>query len=829
MKKWKRGAAALLITTMALGMTACGGKDAGSSTGENASSNVAARSKEYVYSQQLINVGADSQLNFDSIMAMRLIDGRIYIAGQNYSASSTVVLENFNTDGSDLKVVSVPMSDDEGYNYMAFDENGDLYAIHTQYSDSGYYEGDEGDMYATEDVAIAENEDGPSAELVTGTDDDTSADSAETENPDATADVNDDPEAKKVSSEDTADTTDIASSSDVREAVKISSSTGEIIATTPLGEDSSDPDEYYVQGAAYSSQYGYVIADNERIDLFSKDDLSLAKQVDLDDSTSYVDTVLCDNEGNIYVTAWGSSGTELYPVSVEENKFSDPITMPDSAYNCYPGNRFTFYYSGDDGVYGFDVTSGQSTKLMDFIDSDTNISWPSAFAEVSDSSFILSYSDGSDAYLGLYTKVDPKDVQDRQVLTLGLQYLDYNVRKQVVAFNQENSDYRISIVDYSKYNTEDAYQQDDNPALKQLNNDIVSGNIPDILILDSDMPTESYMAKGLFKDLDSYMSNDSEIAGKEYLTNVFDAFRYKGKLYSIVPSFHIFTAMAKKSIVGDISGWTVEEAQQMAKKIGIQDKDIFAPMDRNTILNYAIAFSGDDFIDWDALDCHFDSKEFKDLLAFVNEFPEEADYDKDTSDAFRTNSCLADIEYIYDFESYNRAVKGVFGEDVALVGFPTASRGGSVIAGDLQLAISDQTKNPDGCWQFVRRFLLDDFQNYLGENYAGSYPTSKTALNTLAQRAMEKPYYTDENGKKIEYDDTYYINGQEIVITPMSQAEVDSYISFMEGLSQPFSYNTEIFNIIQEEAAPYFAGQKSVDDVASIIQSKIKIYVNEIS
>lgn len=34
-------------------------------------------------------------------------------------------------------------------------------------------------------------------------------------------------------------------------------------------------------------------------------------------------------------------------------------------------------------------------------------------------------------------------------------------------------------------------------------------------------------------------------------------------------------------------------------------------------------------------------------------------------------------------------------------------------------------------------------------------------------------------------------------------------------------------NIITEEAAPYFAGQKNVNEVADIIQNRVQIYVNE--
>lgn len=39
--------------------------------------------------------------------------------------------------------------------------------------------------------------------------------------------------------------------------------------------------------------------------------------------------------------------------------------------------------------------------------------------------------------------------------------------------------------------------------------------------------------------------------------------------------------------------------------------------------------------------------------------------------------------------------------------------------------------------------------------------------------------------------------------------------------------NDEITNIITEEAEAFFKGQKSVSDVANVIQSRVQVYVNE--
>ncbi len=45
--------------------------------------------------------------------------------------------------------------------------------------------------------------------------------------------------------------------------------------------------------------------------------------------------------------------------------------------------------------------------------------------------------------------------------------------------------------------------------------------------------------------------------------------------------------------------------------------------------------------------------------------------------------------------------------------------------------------------------------------------------------------------------------------------------------TEPSGYATQVYNIIEEELSAYFSGQKSAQEVADIIQSRLSIYVNE--
>ena len=46
-------------------------------------------------------------------------------------------------------------------------------------------------------------------------------------------------------------------------------------------------------------------------------------------------------------------------------------------------------------------------------------------------------------------------------------------------------------------------------------------------------------------------------------------------------------------------------------------------------------------------------------------------------------------------------------------------------------------------------------------------------------------------------------------------------------VSKAFSGSDEIMEIITQDTAPYFAGQKSLNDVVKQLQSKMNIYINE--
>lgn len=498
-------------------------------------------------------------------------------------------------------------------------------------------------------------------------------------------------------------------------------------------------------------------------------------------------------------------------------------------YSVYSGIGYDLYLIDNYGVYGYNIGDTDKTQLMSYVDSDCGFYNIYNVLPLNESEFIGMYSsiDAADQVVARFTKIPADEVKEKKVITLACAETDFNVTQAIVKFNKENEEYRILLQDYSSlYGSEFDYSA----GLTKLNADIVSGKIPDILVLNSRMPVDSYISKGLFEDLKPYIENDSEMSMDDFMPNIIEAYSVDGKLYRLVPKFSIQTVAAKASDVGKERGWTVQEAMELwdSKPEGTE---FMSRMTRENMLWYCISMSGGQFIDQKTGKCSFDSADFVKMLEFVARFPEETEntsYDDDYwinyDSLWRENKVLTTTVTLGNFQYYNYMEKGTFGEDITLIGFPSSDGDGSAIQGTIELAMSSKSPYKDGVWEFLRVYLLDEYQ---GSSDGWGFPLSIKYLDKMAEEATKRPHYEDENGNIVEYDDAYYIDGVEIIIEPMSEAEAQAVKEQLYTFDHLYVNDENLINIIKEEAAAYFNGQKKAEDVADIIQSRVQIYVNE--
>ena len=364
----------------------------------------------------------------------------------------------------------------------------------------------------------------------------------------------------------------------------------------------------------------------------------------------------------------------------------------------------------------------------------------------------------------------------------------------------------------------------------QLNNDIISGKMPDILVIDPSMPFDSYVAKGLIADLYPFFEKDTEINKEDYLTNIFEAFSVNGKLYQLIPQFSVSAVIGKTSIVGDRTGWNMKEFQDLMASLPPETQS-FSEMTKEQMLITGLLMTEDEYINHEDGSCSFDSDGFIQLLELANQFPKELDdsiYDDDKywesqESAYREDRVILMNTYLSSYRDFNQMEKARFGDDLTLIGFPTESKEGNAISVSTRFALSAKSGSSEGAWEFIRYYMTDEYQNQLRYNF----PVKKSALETMEKEAMERPYWLLEDGTKEYYDDSFYMDGVEVKYDPMTAEEAAEFTEFLMSVSMVNEYNQSMIEIVTEEAAAYFEGQKSAQDVAGVIQSRMRIYISE--
>ena len=523
-------------------------------------------------------------------------------------------------------------------------------------------------------------------------------------------------------------------------------------------------------------------------------------------------------------------GSVLRPFNFETKSFDEDISLPYAAYQLYSSaGSYTFCYIDSSTLYGYDIDTQTSTKLALLINCDIDeSSLRSVFMDENDELICLLSDYSSDkTELARVKQVDAASLPKVTTLRLACNYINQDLSSQVLNFNRANKDVRIEVVDYSQFNTEDNYSA----GVTKLNTEIISGNVPDIFVSDQ-LPIEQYAAKGLLCDLYTLIDSDSELSRESFIPNILKAMETDGKLYSIASAFGIMSLVGNADVVGEEMGWTLQEMMDVINAHPEVQYVLDPGATKAAMLQSMLALNLDEYVDWATGECSFNGQDFIDVLNFCNMFPEEYNYDsgnyESTPALVSSGRQLLATFSANDFDSF-QMYEAMFGGHLAFKGFPSAEGSGNVITPTgSSLSISATCKDTDAAWRFVRAMLVEDY--YSNENhYIYGYPINQAAFDAAVAKAMEKQYETDpETGEKVEvstggwgWDDFY------IEVYAMDEEQEAQLRELIGSVDRCYSYDQNIMDLVTEESADFFAGAKTAEQAASLIQDRVSTYVNE--
>lgn len=584
-------------------------------------------------------------------------------------------------------------------------------------------------------------------------------------------------------------------------------------------------DYFYVSAFAVSGTGEAVLMANGNAIYVLNADGSLKGSIDTSDLSNGISNFVTLGNGSVAALVYGEdyAAFDLRPVDTAAMQLGEATaSLPTDAYSARPsGGGYDFCYNKGESFYGYKLADGSEEKLVTWINCDVNsnnVTSPYITEEgniVCLSSEYSNTGDGATTYFITLTKTPYDQVPQKTTLTLACVYLGYDIKNQILDFNRKSSDYRIEVRDYSEFNTEDDYSA----GYTKLITEIGSGAVPDIMLTDG-LPIETFGAKGLLADLWPFIDADEELGGRAGVVEpVFNALSQDGKLYEISSSFYITTIAGPASIVGTEPGWTYDEMyaalDQMPEgcelfSLGTTRSDVFSSI---CMLNLSR------FVDWTTGECSFDSDDFISLMEFANRFPETFDWEhhewtNEDSDAYRIKEgrqllVTLSLSDPYSYNYYSEMFNG----DMALKGFPDVPGSGAVFnMNGTGLAIASTCENQDAAWSFVRTLLTREYQ----ENYTYGFCTNRELCEENIQSMVGESYYS--------YDQ---VTGEEKEII-FTQENADLITDLINNTSMVADYNTsQINDIINEEVAYYFSGEKTAQDVAATIQNRVSIYVNE--
>ena len=565
----------------------------------------------------------------------------------------------------------------------------------------------------------------------------------------------------------------------------------------------------------------YLVMDGT---IFAYDsDLKKAGRYDYENQNTWIGSTFVDANGDFVFTqeTWSDDKMKSDMFVMDKTGKVATASYPDEIKNkdVIVGSGYDFIYRSGSSIYALNKSDKAPKEIVNFFDSDINpdeVGYTMVFLNAE--KFIAAGEGGS---VVTYEKVPADQVADKEIITIGCVYGVYGFTDSILKFNKTNDKYRIRVIDYSLLNTD----EDWNAGSKRFNTDLTSGNAPDIIVPDM-YDVKNLMNKGVFTDLTPLM-DASDLKKSDFVYCAQNAYADGDKLYCVFPTFSVQGVVMKKSLYKE--GMTLDDVIAWEQQTGCK---AFADYyDKKNILSLLMSYGMDSFLDPVTGKCNFDSPEFIKVLEYANTYPDQIGddyyetYDYDSAQSkYREGKTLMMTMYLNNFRGYNYQVHESFGDDYIFCGMPVGTTG-LQLSPDTVVGISDKSNHKEAAWEFIASVFKND-ENGDNGNFYG-FPALTSQMETAKKDAQGKPYWVDEDGNKNYYDDYYWIGGEEVPLEPLKQAEIDSVTDFITHITTTGTWDDELNQIVDEEAAPFFAGQKSAADVAKVIQSRLQIYINE--
>ena len=490
--------------------------------------------------------------------------------------------------------------------------------------------------------------------------------------------------------------------------------------------------------------------------------------------------------------------------------------------------------------YGLNYVDAETGKISNIFKYD-NVD--ESFYDIIDTETLYISDDGSEIILGGYTydnssmyasldgykimhlkRADKNPNAGKTIITMSLgkdSYPEYSDLYAAKIYNRQNNPCFVKFV--IPYDDMGQYQ-DVNPDILLICNPVID-------------PADS----SRYLDLAPYLNLNDPSYKNDYFWNAIDASRAGDSLYLMPLDISASGVITSSSNVPDgKKGFTFDEYKKFLTDVCNGNDPISKTpgylMSKPQYFTTLFMNMSDVYIKDGKVDLK--GEDFRSLMLFVEEYGSD-EATKNSSLGFgyieEHNRAVTEVEAeidgalsgetaeiegklgavygnFYSFENYIDRYK-LFGSSLNVYGLPSYDGRGPQTVSSEFVCIADDTKFPEACAEFVKVLLSYDVQCHKESN-----PINRKAMRYVAEQKL-KAY-----NESIEIESKYDKSVKKAALSPDI---IDKYEEILSSSYGGMSEGSAIEQILMEESSAYFNGQKSMDDVITVMQKRLQTVIDE--
>lgn len=539
---------------------------------------------------------------------------------------------------------------------------------------------------------------------------------------------------------------------------------------------------------------------------------------------NYGNGLVALTDGRVGALAWNTdyTGYLVNIIDPQTMKVTEEINLGETYVNEISAlDEEHFLISDGSAIYKLNASTLEKELYLNWVDANITSNSVRGYQVLEDGRIlVVTESYDYTTYqqvdeIAFIEEIPAEEAANIKSMTLACIYTDSELEQRVIETNKKNPETRIRIKQFYEEYSDMDYED----AMAGFITAMASDPEVDIVYFNGTSPYENIMnfaSKGLLIDLNPFLDSDSDLKREDFMGSVLDACTYDEKLVGLPTGFSVSTVLGKVSDVGEEPGWTFEEMKALlaSKEEGTE---LFHGATRAWALEMCMNLGYKQFINMETLECHFDSQEFMNVLEFANLFPEEYEWVEGEDETILLNSgkvllAAYDLSDFAEIQLYTE----IFGEELTYIGYPTTEGNGAMMSLGASFGISKNCEEPEAAWKLIRGYFLPKDAN--SDSYSSyNFSIRQDEFDKFCENAMSE----DNNG-------SWGWGDFMVEIQPATQEQVDEVKALINGITAvDGAVSSEVMNMINEEAAAYFSGQKSVEEVAEIIQSRVWVYLSE--